>query len=264
MSSAYGAYHSRPAFGRAGTRAAMQAAAPRALPSRAMPDESSDSFRIGRVFSHMLGVVGPNFITFVALIALAAVPERALYHLVHVDDKMMDLLSRLTLALCGLLLQIAIMRLSFDSFAGNKADFGACIGQAFRSFFPALGSGAIAALPVALASLLAVAPGVVLLLSWTMVLPVEIVEGAGILACFGRSAALTRGHRWKLLAVFLLLGFMLTPVLLSLQAVWGLPLSAHAIFFNENWLARLVFNAALGLMLAATYRELRAVEAAAD
>jgi len=227
-----------------------------------MPDESLAGFRIGRVFRHMMGVIGPNAITLVALIALAAAPERALYHFAHFDDKMMDSLSRLTLSLSGFLLQIAAMRLSFDAFAGNKASFSACVGQAFRSFFPVLGMGLIAVLPLALAFALAIAPGVILSLSWAVLVPVRVAEGVGILACHSRSTALTRGHRWKLLATFLLLGFVLAPIMLGLQTIWGLPLSAHALFFDQNWLARRVFNAAIGLVLAAAYRELRAAEPA--
>lgn len=226
------------------------------------PAQSNGVFQIGRVFGRMFGVLGPNIVTLVALIALAAVPERAMYHLAT-DSKLMEQLSRLTLAVSGLLLQLAVMRLSFDSFAGNRTSLGASLGQAFRSFFPVLAISILAALPMMLALLLAIVPGVMLSLTWFAAIPVRIAEGAGILACFKRSAELTRGHRWKILAVFLLLGLALAPLLLTVQVLWGIPLSAHALFFDQNWLARLLFNTALGLVLAAAYFELRAAEPAA-
>lgn len=224
--------------------------------------ETAGTFHIGRVFHRMLGVLGPNAVTLLALIALAAVPERALYHLAG-DSKIADSLSRLALAFSGLLLQLAVIRLSFDRFADNRTSLGACVGQAFRSFFPVLAIGILAALPLALTLLLVIVPGVMLSLSWSAAMPVRIAEGAGIFACFKRSAELTRGHHWRILAVFLLLGLALAPVLLALQLIWGIPLSLHAMFFDRNWLSRLVFDAALGLVLAATYFELHAAEPAA-
>lgn len=260
MASAYGAYHSRPPFGRAGTGMAMQKPAPGSRPAP-RPIEAAGSFRVGRVLRRMLGVLGPNAVTLLALLALAAIPERTLYHLPGSDSKLMDTLSRLALALSGLLLQLAIMRLSFDAFAGKRANFGACVGQAFRSFFPVLAISILMVLPVSLALLLAVAPGVMLSLAWSVAVPVRIAEGDGIIACLKRSAELTRGHRWKILAVFLLVGFALAPLLLALQVLWGIPISAHSLFFARNWLARLVFYTALGLALSAVYFELRMTEA---
>jgi hypothetical protein len=99
-------------------------------------------------------------------------------------------------------------------------------------------------------------------MAWSVLVPVQVAEGVGVIACFKRSAELTRGHRWKILAVFLLLGVGMAPLLLVLQTLWGVPLSADAQFFVQNWLARLLFDAAVGLTLAGVYWELRAAEPA--
>jgi hypothetical protein len=231
----------------------------------ARPASASDSaagFGIARVFRRALGAAGGNLITLVALIALAAIPERALYHLVDPESPLLQSLSRLTLVTAGLLLQLAVIRLSLGSFKGKRAGLGACAGQAFRSFFPVMGIGLLAMVPLGLGLLLALVPGAMLAMAWSVLVPVQIAEGAGVIACFKRSAELTRGHRWKILAVFLLLGVGLAPLLLVLQTLWGVPLSAHAQFFAQNWLARLLFDAAVGLVLAGVYWELRETEPA--
>ena len=238
MTSAYGAYHSRPPFGRAGTGSAM-ASSTRPRPSQmavSRPDETDGTFRIGRVFRRAFGVLKPHGITFLALVALAAIPERVLYHLGGYGSKEMESFTRLALAAAGLLLQLAVMRLSFDVFAENRTSLAACAGQAVRSVLPAMAISLVAAIPVALTLFF-------LSLAWCVAIPARVSEDTHILASLRRSGALTRGHRWKILAVFLLLGFMLAPVFLALQALWGMPLSAHALFFDQNWLARLLFNA---------------------
>lgn len=249
MTSVYGAYHSRPPFGRAGTK------------PMARPSDSPAGFGIARVFRRALGAGGGNLVTLVALIALAAIPERALHHFVDPDNRLMQSLSRLTLVTAGLLLQLAVIRLALGSFKGKRAGLGACASQAFVSFLPVMGIGLLALVPLGLGLALALAPGAMLAVTWSVLVPVQVAEGAGVIACFKRSVELTRGHRWKILAVFLLLGLGMAPLLLALQMLWGVPLSAHANFFAQNWLARLLFDAVAGLTVAAVYWELRAAEA---
>jgi hypothetical protein len=265
MTSAYGAYHARPPFGRAGAKPARPQ--PGARAAQAAPDTvqtqaatrfaAGGEFAIGNVLRNAFAAPGANFITFVALIALACMPERILYHTIWHESLAMNALLRFTLMMSGFLLQLAVIRLALDAFAGRQASFGACIAQALRSFFPILGIGFVAALPVAGAFLLLLVPGVMLAMAWSLAVPVRIAEGAGIIACLKRSAELTRGHRWKILAVFLALGVGFVPVLLVMMPLWGMPLSGASIFLTTNWLARPLFDAAAGLVLAALYAELR-------
>lgn len=80
-------------------------------------------------------------------------------------------------------------------------------------------------------------------------------------ASFGRSTALTRGHRWRILAAMLLLGLMMVPVILALMPVWGIHgAGAVKLFLDSNWLMRLIFNAAVGLLIASIYQELLGAE----
>jgi hypothetical protein len=224
----------------------------------AQPDSvATGSFKIGRVFGRIFGILGPNAITIIALIALAAIPERTIVHLIGFDSKHLDIASKTTLTLSGLALQLAMMRLALNAFAGGRASFGECVWQAIRSYLPVIAMGALALLPLVVATLLFAVPGAMLATAWTVTMPVRVAEDAGIFACFTQSAALTRGHRWKIMGTFLLLGVLLAFPILALQPLWGVPLAAHAQFFAENWLVRLIFYAACGLLLASVYFELR-------
>jgi hypothetical protein len=53
--------------------------------------------------------------------------------------------------------------------------------------------------------LLLVVPGIILMVMFWVYVPAIVVENAGIMECFGRSRALTRGHRWGIFGMFVLL-----------------------------------------------------------
>ncbi len=53
-----------------------------------------------------------------------------------------------------------------------------------------------------------IVPGILLLLTWFVVLPTVAVEDATILGSFGRSSELMRGMRWRLLVLLLLIGIL--------------------------------------------------------
>lgn len=50
--------------------------------------------------------------------------------------------------------------------------------------------------------MLFILPGLVLMLTWAIVLPVLVAERPGIFASFARSGELLRGARWRLLLLF--------------------------------------------------------------
>jgi uncharacterized membrane protein len=79
--------------------------------------------------------------------------------------------------------------------------FGILIGLAFAALLVVVG-------------LLLIVPGVILATIWFAALPVCIVEQRGLSASLRRSRELTRGHRWKLFGLMLLL---LIPSLVG----WG-------------------------------------------
>lgn len=48
---------------------------------------------------------------------------------------------------------------------------------------------------------LLVAPGLMLVMRWFVAVPVRVIEGPGFRSVLSRSATLTKGYRWKLLAL---------------------------------------------------------------
>jgi hypothetical protein len=88
--------------------------------------------------------------------------------------------------------------------------------DAFSRVRPQLGSiivaGAIAGIAIALGLLLFVAPGLVLITWWFLIVPLIVLERMSAGASFGRSRELVRGYGWQVFGVvvptlLLLLGF---------------------------------------------------------
>lgn len=133
--------------------------------------------------------------------------------------------------------QAAMTAVVLADLRGGRLDFGAAIREGLRAFFPVLGitiiyylaAGAIVALPMlgifgvmgGMASGDAAALGAVfsifflfliviipallfLVVVWIAAVPAAMEERIGVFASLGRSWSLTRGYRWKILAMVLL------------------------------------------------------------
>lgn len=97
---------------------------------------------------------------------------------------------------------------SFQRMRGEPLRVNEALRRAFARFFPLIGLGILWAVALMLCMLLFLVPGFILLCMWWVVIPACVVEGLGPLASFGRSAALTKGYRWKIFGLVAVLFLM--------------------------------------------------------
>jgi hypothetical protein len=121
-----------------------------------------------------------------------------------------------------------------ESFAGMK-------GRILEICLIMIGLG----IGVGMGFVLFIIPGIILLLIWSLTIPIAVLEETGLRDSVARSAALTKGSRGRILAIFFLF-FVLTYIVYIL---WEIPLfailgifirSQHAAVTFPFW-ARLVF-----------------------
>jgi hypothetical protein len=93
------------------------------------------------------------------------------------------------------------------------------VGSLFTSVAPVvaplIGAAILAGIAIAIGLILVIVPGLFLLTIWAVIAPVIVIERAGIMAAFGRSRALVRGHGWQVfgvIVVFFLLQIVLGSV----------------------------------------------------
>jgi hypothetical protein len=81
---------------------------------------------------------------------------------------------------------------------------------------PLMGVSVLYAIGVALGFVFLIIPGLILLVIWSVVAPVTVLERPGVFAAFARSRQLVQGNGWAVFGVIVLLG--LAVVVVSLAA----------------------------------------------
>jgi uncharacterized membrane protein len=114
-----------------------------------------------------------------------------------------------------------------------------------------------------IASVLFLIPGLILFTMWFVATPVCVVEKLGPLGSMGRSSRLTKGHRWKIFGLFLLLIIISVVVSQSvaviLVAIGGVTLALlGAIAWGGVW------GAFYAISVVVTYHDLRAAKEGTD
>jgi len=100
---------------------------------------------------------------------------------------------------------------------GQRATIAACMTTGLSRFFPALAVAVLSVLCIAVASVTVVG-GIIVYCMLFVATPVAVLERAGILGALSRSAALTKGHRWGILGLFLILLILSVATIYLLHA----------------------------------------------
>jgi hypothetical protein len=178
----------------------------------------------------------------------------------------------------GLLLLAAFQRLR-----GQPLRIGEVLQRVLSRFVPLLGLSIVWGLALLLAivvtgfvfGLLAVVLGVfaivltpliyvpmmILLVMWAVVVPACIVEGLGPIGSMSRSADLTKGYRWKIFGIMLLL-FLVSLVAGLVQLLLGQVSQGLAGFFAIIWFV--VWIAYWNCAIIMTYHDLRVAKEGID
>src|SRR3954463_9866780 len=133
------------------------------------------------------------------------------------------LLAGIVSLVAAFLLQAALVK-AVDDVRDGTADLS--LSDTLNAAKPHIGrvAGAsiLAGIAIGIGLILLIAPGLYLMTIWCLIVPVIVLEGAGVGAAFTRSRALVRGNGWNVLGVIVLV-FLL---LLGVEIVLGLILTA--------------------------------------
>jgi hypothetical protein len=197
-------------------------------------------FRIGRVFARTTAQYRRNFLPFSLIAFVASLPSVLIVGFGSNVDTMsvrMFLLSMLVSIVLFFLSQAALVYGAFQDLRGRTVDLIQCLRVGLARLFPVLAIALVVGLSItlvfaavllinvaAMGTTFAVAPSVVapifviilatigglvamgiLLATWFVAVPACTVERFGVIGSLRRSAQLTKGHRWRLFAVVLLL-----------------------------------------------------------
>lgn len=244
--------------------------------STVAPTFEDRTMSIGRVFVRAITAIRVNPLVILGLaLAIGALPGLLMVYLMGAATAQMVaggatsgmvgvvLVSIVISMLIGALVQGALTRATVSASEGRRATFGESLAASLRVVFPLIGLSILFSIGVTLGFLLLIVPGIILLLMWAVAVPALVVEREGVRAAFSRSNELTKGARWKILGLFLVLivCYWLLQILVGAIGMGSYDPNSGAGLTTSAVLGTVVmgtlFNAVWGTVQPSLYVELR-------
>lgn len=183
---------------------------------------TQSEFRLGRTFGRAWKLFSVNVWKFFIVTVISELPVRAYFRWGNAAGEILvGTTMRATIMFLGFVLvllgQAVLVRIGFQTLRSQPAGLHEAVQEALARCFPILGLAFLVCLLVfGMITLLSNLPepglfalvfmfvASVLFVRWSLALPACVVEGFGVVDSLGRSARLTKGHRWKIFGVILL------------------------------------------------------------
>lgn len=189
----------------------------------AVPNHPASSagtaLEIGATLSETLRIFGRRFVPLVLLMAVILVPLSAVgfaagYTLAanggatSTNMVILTVITSLISIVASLLGQSAAIVAVVDDLRNRPFSIGTALSVSLRRLMPILGVTILSTLAIMLGTLLLVIPGFIVMMMFYVAVPVCVVERAGATDSLGRSRSLTKGQRWRIFAVVLIVGIV--------------------------------------------------------
>jgi hypothetical protein len=226
-------------------------------------------FRIGRVFSLAWSVYSRNFLSFMLVTGIASMPGLLMPQPSAAapgnpfPNPGMSAFIFFVMIVLGTLSQAIVLYGAFQVMRGQPFDLAESARIGLRRLLPLIGLALLMGLFLGLAALLLVIPALILYVMWFVAIPVCVVEQLGPFRSLGRSRQLTKGHRWKILGLLLVI---LIPAFIVGAIVGGITVvfvgATLGQIVNLIWSA--AWTAFLAIVLVVTYHDLRVAKEGVD
>jgi hypothetical protein len=222
-------------------------------------------FRIGRVFSRTLTLLLRNFPIYFAVAAVAALPGVLVENSISDKDPMVSpqLAGLLVMLLLGPLSQAIMLHTAFQDMSGRRISLSESVRAALGRWLPLVGLSICVGVGIVCGFILLIVPGFTLMIMWYVANPACIVERLGVFASMGRSSELTKGHRWSIFGMWLLIAIASGVISAVLKAVLGLSGSTGLVIVGTLALTALA-GAFAAVFAIVTYHDLRVAKEGVD
>ena len=232
-------------------------------------------FDLGRVIQRTFKAISQNWVTFlIGSVVLVGIPSVLQ---VYGQSLVMQAQSMGGLAIVGVswllwivgayVLQGLVVKVTVSGFNGKAMSIGAAFSAGVKLFLPLLGVGILVGLGTGLGLLLLIVPGIILAVMWSVATAVVVVENRGVTESMDRSRELTKGHRWSIfgLSVILFVVSMIIGLLVGgVGAATGGGFMTGSFNMGLNMATTAISNILTSVIsaagVAALYYELRSVK----
>jgi hypothetical protein len=225
-------------------------------------------FRVGHVISRSVSVMARHFLPFFVVSLIAFSPLlllRAGSSAVEADplQALIPLgLGFVLLMVLSMVSSAIILQGTFQAMRNRPVNMLESVKVAFRRLLPLIVLALLESLLLVLGLILLIVPGLILYTMWLVAVAACVVERTGPWRSLRRSQQLTKGHRWKVFGLFLVLLVLslINPLLqFVLDATVGPTASAIG---NGIWTA--ISSAFSSVVMAVTYYDLRVAKEGID
>ena len=193
---------------------------------------SGTEFQIGKVISKSLQVYSENIVIYSLIAAAVGVPTLVLtVTQVAAAQESQAIIAIASFIVIMFLSPLAVainLHAAFQSMRGRPVSLGESVAGGLSRFLPLLGVMILFTLGATLGFLLLIVPGIILMVMWYVAVPACVLERTGPARSLGRSRELTKGYRWKIFGLILLvyvlsiIGSVLGSLLVNTAAgMWG-------------------------------------------
>jgi hypothetical protein len=226
-------------------------------------------FRIGAALSKTFSVLGSKFGSFLLLAFVPLIPVLVLTLVVVAGPQkglpgsnagVLGGLAGILTFVLGIVAQATTLYGAFQEMGGRPFSITQSLSVGLKRSLPVLGVALLSALGMMLAALLFVVPGIIVACMLYVAVPVCVIEQAGVFDSLNRSGVLTRGYRWQIFGLLLLVTIIAFIVGIVLVLIGGVTLWGELLHFFWQ-----VIATAFGAVLAAVvYHDLRVAKEGID
>lgn len=224
-------------------------------------------FRVGQILNRTFTVFSRNLLPFCVVTAIAYLPnllflERAQTGVPQGRVIAMIFVGAILSLVLSALSQAIVLFGAFEDMRGRSVDMFASLKVGLARFFPVIAVALLVGLLTGLAAILLVFPAFIVMSMLFVAMPVCIVERLGPVKSLGRSSALTKGHRWKVFGLWLV---MMLVTAVGSGMLGGIGIATGPIV---GGLLKLIWGALAGafnaIMVVVAYHDLRVVKEGVD
>lgn len=229
-------------------------------------------FRVSRVLSRTATILSQHFLIFFVVGVIANIPAIVLTQRgaatlqtgtpsgEAVALVFIGILLTFILSMVG---QAVMLHAAFQAMRMRPVSLGDSLKVGLARFIPVILLSIIMVLLAGLGMIFLIVPGVILLTMWFVGTPACVVERTGPWASLKRSAQLTKGHRWAIFGLMLLLIIVSAIVSGLIEVVLG-PLRNEIILMLATLLWGAIWSAYYSITVVMVYHDLRVAKEGID
>jgi hypothetical protein len=235
-----------------------------------------NDFRVGPVFGRAWDVLSANVTKFIPLTAILALPGLVglipgLSNGTTAPAAPPNFNSGAIAAIVGsvfvfiilnMVTQAAVLYGSFQAMRNRPVQIGESFKKGLARLLPIIGLSICMGIAIFLGAIALIFPAFILFTMFFVAVPVCVVEGLGPIKSMRRSSALTKGHRWKIVGIWLVLALVSGIVSAVISAVLSLGGLVVAVIGRVAW--DTLMGAYQSIVFAVVYHDLRVAKEGVD